>query len=72
MSRSFVIEPPWDQCLGSLIARALATTGIHPNTVTTVSLLAGLAGGVLLGLGGGWADLGVALFAVGFFIDHVE
>lgn len=72
MSGPLAIEPPWDQRLGSLIARRLASTGLHPNAVTTASLLAGLAAGGLFGLGGAWADWGAVAFAVAFFIDHID
>jgi len=66
------ITPPWDQRLARPLARLLARTSATPNQVTTVSLVFGVAGGVLLAQGGSAAHWGALLYMLAQFIDHID
>jgi phosphatidylglycerophosphate synthase len=66
------IEPPWDQRLARQAVVPLAATRTRPNTVTTLSLLVGLAGALLYAAGGGAVHLGAALVMLAFWLDHAD
>ncbi len=64
---------PWDQKLARILAKPLVRTPIHPNHITTLGLLIGLAAAWLFSLGdrdaANWA---AALFVLAAFLDHVD
>ncbi len=66
-------QSPWDQRLARILVRPLASTPVHPNHLTALSLACGLASGALFAFGGaggaGWAAL---LFMLAVFIDHTD
>jgi archaetidylinositol phosphate synthase len=66
------MDTPWDQRLANLVIRPLAGTRVTPNQVTTVSLILGLAGALLLALGGGAMHAGALLFMLSFWLDHAD
>ncbi len=65
-------SPPWDQRLARPVARLLAKTPATPNQVTTVSLLLGVSGGILLGFGETAAYWGALLYILAQFVDHMD
>ena len=66
-------EAPWDQKLARILAKPLVRTPVHPNHITTLGLLLGLAAAWLFSLGdrdaANWA---AALFVLAAFLDHVD
>jgi archaetidylinositol phosphate synthase len=72
MTNWTTIDPPWDQRLARILVKPLTRTTITPNQVTSVSLLCGVAGGVLLGMGGALAGWGALLYVLAQFIDHMD
>lgn len=66
-------EVPWDQKLARILAKPLVRTPVHPNHITTLALLIGLAAAWLFSLGdrdaANWA---AALFVLAAFLDHVD
>ncbi len=64
---------PWDQRLARILVRPLASTPVHPNHLTALSLALGLASGALFAFAGagaaGWAAL---VFMLAVFIDHTD
>lgn len=66
-------EVPWDQKLARILAKPLVRTPVHPNHITTLNLLIGLAAAWLFSLGdrdaANWA---AALFVLAAFLDHVD
>lgn len=66
-------EVPWDQKLARILAKPLVRTPVHPNHITTLGLLVGLAAAWLFSLGdrdaANWA---AALFVLAAFLDHVD
>jgi phosphatidylglycerophosphate synthase len=66
-------ETPWDQRLARWLVRPLARTPLRPNHITTLSLVLGLAAGLLFARGearaAGW---GAALFMLARFVDHAD
>ena len=68
-----VTQSPWDQRLARIVVRPLASTPVHPNHLTALSLFLGLASGALFAFGGagaaGWAAL---VFMLAVFIDHTD
>lgn len=68
-----IVKIAWDQQLGRLLAKPLARMGMHPNAVTTIGLLLGLASGVLYALGEAEAaNWGAGIFVLAAFMDHVD
>jgi len=63
---------PYDQRLARWVAVRLARTPLTPNVVTAISVPVGLLAAYLLAQGGGWADLGAALFMVAVWMDHID
>ena len=63
----------WDQRLAHILVRPLASTPVHPNHLTALGLLSGMASAGLFALGGpalvNWAA-GLFMFAV--FLDHTD
>lgn len=66
------ISPPWDQRLARPLARLLSHTRATPNNITTVSLLFGVAGALLLAGGGVAAYWGAGLYMMAQFVDHMD
>ncbi len=66
-------QSPWDQRLARILVRPLASTPVHPNHLTALSLASGLASGALFAFAGagaaGWA---AAVFMLAVFIDHTD
>ena len=64
---------PYDQRLARLLIRPFAGTPLHPNHVTTVSLLLGIASGAVFAVGGpDLAWLGALLFVLAVLVDHMD
>ncbi|MFQ5953569.1 MAG: CDP-alcohol phosphatidyltransferase family protein [Kiloniellales bacterium] len=73
MSRSiFALELPWDQRLARWLVAPLVATPVHPNHLTTLGLLIGLTGAVLMAQGGEFMAWGAGLFMLAAFMDHVD
>ncbi len=66
-------QSPWDQRLARILVRPLASTPVHPNHLTALSLACGLASGALFAFAGagaaGWAAL---VFMLAVFIAHTD
>ncbi len=64
---------PWDQRLAGLLVRPLASTAVHPNHLTTVSLAFGFGAAALFAFAGpqawGWAAL---VYMLAVFTDHTD
>jgi len=53
--------------------RAIAPTGIRPNTITTVRLITGIAAAVALGWDdGSWQGIGAAIFLLSMLLDRAD
>lgn len=65
-------SPPWDQRIARALVRPLAATPVTPNQVTTLSLLLGVGGAVLLGFGATAAYWGAFLYMLAQFVDHMD
>ena len=64
---------PWDARLAALLVRPLARTRVHPNHVTTLSLLTGLAAAALYGTAARRAaNWGAALYVLTNLLDHAD
>ena len=64
---------PWDARLASLLVRPLVGSPIHPNHLTTLSLLTGLVAAMLYGTADrSAANWGAALFVVTNLLDHAD
>ena len=72
MRRLVRIEPPWDQRAARALASPLSRFSLSPNTITTLSLVAGLAAAGLFAAGGGSAALGALLAMGAFWLDHLD
>lgn len=63
----------WDQRLARVLVRPLVPTPVHPNHLTGLSFVLGLAAAVLFARGGAAAvDLAAGLFMVAVFLDHTD
>ena len=62
----------WDQRLAHWAMRPFAASALHPNHVTAIGLLAGLAACVLYGIGGRASYWGGALFMFSVLADHAD
>jgi archaetidylinositol phosphate synthase len=63
----------WDARLASLLVRPLVRSPIHPNHLTTLSLLTGLVAAMLYGTADrSAANWGAALYVVTNFLDHAD
>lgn len=62
---------PYDQRLARWLVRPLARTPVHPNHLTGISLLLGIAAGALFATGGAehWAALA---YVLAVFTDHTD
>ncbi len=65
-------SPPWDQRIARALVRPLAATPVTPNQVTTLSLMLGVGGAVLLGFGATAAYWGAFLYMLAQFVDHMD
>ena len=63
----------WDSRLARALVRPLVHTSVHPNHLTTLSLLVGLSGAVSFGLGSSLSiALGAGLYMLSMFLDHTD
>ncbi|MGQ0658029.1 MAG: CDP-alcohol phosphatidyltransferase family protein [Chromatiales bacterium] len=66
-------EIPYDQRLARLVVRPLVCTPVHPNHLTTLSLLFGLTAALLFALGGpDMAGLAAGIYMLAVFTDHTD
>ena len=64
---------PWDQKLANLVVRPLKETRIHPNHLTTVTLILGLCSSLLFAsFGSTLAWLASLLYMLAIFSDHLD
>jgi len=64
---------PWDSRLALWLVRPLRSTWVHPNHLTTLSLLAGLAAAALYATGDTRAaSWGGALYVLSAILDHAD
>ena len=64
---------PWDSRLARVLIQPLVHTRVHPNHLTTLSLLAGLAAAALYGTGSrSAANWGGALYVLTNLLDHAD
>ncbi len=63
---------PWDQQLARWIVTPLVATPVHPNHISTLGLLIGLAGAFALAQGGAPMAWGAGLFMLAAFMDHAD
>jgi len=64
---------PWDSRLALWLVRPLRSTRVHPNHLTTVSLIAGLTAAALYATGDGRAaSWGGALYVLSAILDHAD
>lgn len=64
---------PYDQRLARLVIRPFASTSLHPNHVTFLSLLLGLASGVTFAVGPtGSEHFAALLFMLAVLCDHMD
>lgn len=63
----------WDSRIANAIVSPLRDTAVHPNHVTTVGLLVGLAGAACFARGDrASANLGALLYVVSQVVDHAD
>ena len=63
----------WDQRLAHILVKPLVATPVHPNHLTGLSFVFGLAAALLFARGdAGWANLAAGLFMVAVFLDHTD
>lgn len=65
-------ELPWDQQLARWIVTPLVATPVHPNHLSTLGVVIGLAGAAMLAQGGTLMALGAGLFMLAAFMDHAD
>jgi phosphatidylglycerophosphate synthase len=64
---------PWDARLAALLIRPLVRTRVHPNHLTTLSLITGLAAAALYGTADRQAaNWGGALYVLTNLLDHAD
>lgn len=64
---------PWDARLAALLVRPLVGTRVHPNHVTALSLLTGLAAATLYGTADRQAaNWGAAVYVLTNLLDHAD
>ncbi|MEL0112928.1 MAG: CDP-alcohol phosphatidyltransferase family protein [Rickettsiales bacterium] len=64
---------PYDQRLARMLIRPFAGSALHPNHVTTLSLLFGMVSGCMFLFGSaGVEHLGAALFIAAVLTDHMD
>lgn len=64
---------PWDQQLAGLLVRPLARTSVHPNHLTTLSLVLGMTASALFCLGPSFlAGLAAGCYMLAVFTDHTD
>ncbi len=61
---------PWDARVARALVAPFVETPIHPNHVTTVGLVLGLASAYCYARGGAFANLGGLLFVLAGVVDH--
>ena len=63
----------WDQRLAHVLVKPLVATPVHPNHLTGLSFVFGLAAAVLFALGGALpVNVAAGLFMVAVFLDHTD
>jgi 2-methylaconitate cis-trans-isomerase PrpF len=63
---------PWDARLAALLVRPLVRTRVHPNHLTTLSLITGLAAALYGTADRQAANWGGALYVVTNLLDHAD
>jgi len=63
---------PWDARIANLLVRPLRNGFVHPNHVTTISLLLGLCAAGLAARGGGWLHWAALLLMLSMLVDHAD
>ncbi len=64
---------PYDQRLARLLVRPLVATAVHPNHLTTLSLLLGLSAALLFALGGPHSTgFAAGIYMLAVFTDHTD
>ncbi|MEE8332824.1 MAG: CDP-alcohol phosphatidyltransferase family protein [Alphaproteobacteria bacterium] len=64
---------PWDQQIARVLVRPFVNTPVSPNHFTTLSLICGVGGALLLATGdAGNANWGAGLFMLARFLDHFD
>jgi archaetidylinositol phosphate synthase len=67
------VTKPWDARLAALLVRPLVRTRVHPNHLTTLSLLTGLAAAALYGTADRHAaNWGATLYVLTNLLDHAD
>jgi len=73
VSEESIAIKPWDSRLALWLVRPLRNTWVHPNHVTTLSLLTGLAAAALYATGDAMAAAwGGALYVLSAILDHAD
>ena len=63
----------WDQRLAHVLVKPLVATPVHPNHLTALSFLFGLAAAVLFARGGPvQVNVAAGLFMIAVFLDHTD
>ena len=62
---------PWDARISAWLVRPLVHSAVHPNVLTTLRLLVGMSGAVLLASGTAF-NLGALLIVISNFLDHTD
>jgi len=62
---------PWDARLAAWLVRPLVRSSIHPNALTTLRLLVGVAGAVLFASGSAF-NLAALFIVFSNFLDHTD
>ena len=70
---SLPVNTPWDQRLARIMVRPFKDTSLHPNHLTTVTLLLGQATAWTFALAmEGFAGLAALLYMLAVFSDHLD
>jgi len=68
-----IARKPWDSRLAHVLVRPLRATRVHPNHLTTLALLSGLAAAALYAIATPVsADLGAACWVLTSILDHAD
>lgn len=64
---------PWDAQLAYLLIKPLQNTWIHPNHLTTIRLITGLASAAFLAVGTNYySNIGALCFVISNLLDHTD
>lgn len=63
----------WDHRLARILVKPLVATPVHPNHLTALSFVFGLAAAILFAQGDRvWANVAAGLFIIAVFLDHTD